>query len=83
MPDIWFDFLAATEPAATRGTVLRAIPQFPDARDPNQSLRWTRVARFGLKDQQTNLVSFLAARNRFAAMSSISQSFLIRFVTSI
>jgi CxxC motif-containing protein (DUF1111 family) len=58
MPDLWFDFVAATEPAATRGTVLRAIPQFPDARDPNQSLSRTRVARFGLKDQQTNLVSF-------------------------
>lgn len=58
MPDLWFDFLAATEPSATRGTVLRAIPQFPDVRDANQSLSRTRVARFGLKNQQTNLVSF-------------------------
>jgi len=58
MPDSFFDFLAAIEPAATRGTVLRAIPQFPDARDPGQSLTASRVARFGIKDQQTNLVSF-------------------------
>ena len=58
MPDGFFDLLAALEPASTRGTVLRSIPQFPDARDPNQSLTATRVARFGIKDQQTNLVSF-------------------------
>ena len=58
MPDVWFDFLAAIEPAATRGVVVRSIPQFPDVRDPNQSLTRTRVARFGIKDQQTNLVSF-------------------------
>jgi CxxC motif-containing protein (DUF1111 family) len=58
MPDSFFDFLASIEPTATRGTVLRAVPQFPDARDPNQSLTKTRVARFGIKDQQTNLVSF-------------------------
>lgn len=58
MPDLWFDFLAAIEPASTRGVVLRAIPQFPDVRDPSQSLSRTRVARFGLKNQQTNLVSF-------------------------
>jgi CxxC motif-containing protein (DUF1111 family) len=58
MPDSFFDFLAAIEPASTRGTVVRAVPQFPDARDPNQSLTATRVARFGIKDQQTNLVSF-------------------------
>jgi CxxC motif-containing protein (DUF1111 family) len=58
IPDGFFDFLAAIEPSAQRGTVLRAIPQFPDVRDPNQSLTRTRVARFGIKDQQTNLVSF-------------------------
>jgi len=58
MPDVWFDLLAALEPSATRGTVLRAKPQFPDVRDPSQSLTATRVARFGIKDQQTNLVSF-------------------------
>src|SRR5207344_1598085 len=58
MPDSFFDFLAAIEPASTRGTVVRAVPQFPDARDPSQSLTATRVARFGIKDQQTNLVSF-------------------------
>jgi CxxC motif-containing protein (DUF1111 family) len=58
MPDSFFDFLAAIEPAATRGTVLRRIPDFPDVRDPNQSFSRTRVQRFGIKDQQTNLVSF-------------------------
>ena len=58
MPDSFFDNLAANEPSGVRGTVLRAIPQFPDVRDPNQSLTATRVARFGIKDQQTNLVSF-------------------------
>jgi CxxC motif-containing protein (DUF1111 family) len=58
MPDSWFDSLAANEPSSTRGVVLRSIPQFPDSRDPAQSLTKTRVQRFGLKDQQTNLVSF-------------------------
>jgi CxxC motif-containing protein (DUF1111 family) len=58
MPDGFFDFLAAIEPAETRGTVLRRKSDFPDARDPNQSLTRTRVQRFGIKNQQTNLVSF-------------------------
>jgi CxxC motif-containing protein (DUF1111 family) len=58
IPDSFFDFLAAIEPASTRGTVLRGIPNFPDVRDPNQSLTRKRVQRFGIKDQQTNLVSF-------------------------
>ena len=58
LPDITFDIIAALEPAAQRGTVLRAIPQFPDPRDPNQSFTAKRVQRFGIKDQQTNLQSF-------------------------
>jgi CxxC motif-containing protein (DUF1111 family) len=58
VPDSFFDFLAATQPADTRGIVLRAIPDFPDPRDPGQSLTRRRVARFGIKNQQTNLVSF-------------------------
>lgn len=58
IPDSFFDFLASIEPTATRGTVLRSKPNFPDARDPAQSLTATRVQRFGLKAQQTNLVSF-------------------------
>jgi CxxC motif-containing protein (DUF1111 family) len=58
MPDSFFDLLVSLEPAETRGTVLRRIPDFPDARDPNQSFTRTRVQRFGIKDQQTNLVSF-------------------------
>jgi CxxC motif-containing protein (DUF1111 family) len=58
MPDSFFDFLASIEPSAQRGTVLRRIPDFPDFRDPNQSRTATRVQRFGIKDQQTNLISF-------------------------
>jgi len=58
MPDGFFDLLVAIEPASTRGTVLRKIPDFPDSRDPNQSFTRTRVQRFGIKNQQTNLVSF-------------------------
>lgn len=58
IPDFVFDAIAALEPAATRGVVLRRVPDFPDARDPNQSFTKTRVARFGIKNQQTNLVSF-------------------------
>jgi CxxC motif-containing protein (DUF1111 family) len=58
MPDFWFDLLAALEPAATRGRVVRSIPNFPDPRDPAQGLTLKRVARFGIKDQQTNLLSF-------------------------
>jgi CxxC motif-containing protein (DUF1111 family) len=58
MPDGFFDLLAAIEPPAQRGVVLRRIPDFPDVRDPNQSFSRTRVQRFGIKDQQTNLVSF-------------------------
>lgn len=58
MPDSFFDLLAANEPAATRGTVIRSKPQFPDDRDPNQGVDKLRVNRFGIKNQQTNLVSF-------------------------
>jgi len=58
MPDAFFDLLVAIEPAAQRGTVLRRIPDFPDSRDPNQSFTRQRVQRFGIKNQQTNLVSF-------------------------
>ncbi|HEX7841119.1 MAG TPA: di-heme oxidoredictase family protein [Kofleriaceae bacterium] len=58
LPDITFDIIAALEPASTRGTVLRKVPDFPDPRDPSQSFTAKRVARFGIKDQQTNLQSF-------------------------
>jgi CxxC motif-containing protein (DUF1111 family) len=58
IPDSFFDFLAAIEPSSTRGTVIRTKPLFPDARDPNQSFTALRVNRFGIKDQETNLVSF-------------------------
>jgi CxxC motif-containing protein (DUF1111 family) len=58
MPDVFFDLIVALEPASTRGTVLRRVSDFPDSRDPAQGLGKTRVQRFGIKDQQTNLVSF-------------------------
>ncbi len=58
MPDGFFDLLVALEPASTRGTVLRRVSDFPDSRDPAQGIGIKRVQRFGIKDQQTNLVSF-------------------------
>jgi CxxC motif-containing protein (DUF1111 family) len=58
MPDGFFDLVVALEPASTRGTVLRRASDFPDSRDPAQAIGRPRVARFGIKDQQTNLVSF-------------------------
>jgi CxxC motif-containing protein (DUF1111 family) len=58
MPDLFFDLIVALEPASTRGTVLRRASDFPDSRDPAQGIGIKRVARFGIKDQQTNLVSF-------------------------
>ena len=58
MPDAFFDVIVALEPASTRGTVLRKAPDFPDSRDPAQGIGVKRVQRFGIKDQQTNLVSF-------------------------
>jgi CxxC motif-containing protein (DUF1111 family) len=60
MPDSWFDFLAATEPASVRGVVQRSIPPFPDPRDPTQGLDKRRVGRFGLKGQVTGLLTFSA-----------------------
>jgi CxxC motif-containing protein (DUF1111 family) len=58
MPDGFFDLLVALEPASTRGTVLRRVQDFPDSRDPSQGIGIKRVQRFGIKNQQTNLVSF-------------------------
>lgn len=58
MPDGFFDLLVALEPASTRGTVKRRAQDFPDSRDSSQGIGIPRVARFGIKDQQTNLVSF-------------------------
>jgi CxxC motif-containing protein (DUF1111 family) len=58
MPDVFFDLIVALEPASTRGTVLRRASDFPDSRDPAQGIGVKRVQRFGIKDQQTNLVSF-------------------------
>jgi CxxC motif-containing protein (DUF1111 family) len=58
MPDSFFDAIVSIEPASTRGTVLRRVQDFPDSRDSAQGLGRTRVARFGIKDQQTNLMSF-------------------------
>jgi CxxC motif-containing protein (DUF1111 family) len=58
MPDAFFDLIVSLEPTNQRGTVLRRASDFPDSRDPGQVIGRPRVARFGIKDQQTNLVSF-------------------------
>lgn len=58
MPDSWFDFLAAIEPAATRGVANRVVPPFPDPRDPSQAIGRPRVARFGHKAGVPGLLSF-------------------------
>ncbi|HEX3481543.1 MAG TPA: di-heme oxidoredictase family protein [Kofleriaceae bacterium] len=58
MPDGFFDLIVGFEPVSTRGTVLRRAQDFPDSRDPAQGIGIPRVQRFGIKDQQTNLVSF-------------------------
>ena len=58
MPDGFFDLLVALEPGSTRGTVSRKAPDFPDSRDSAQGIGVPRVQRFGIKNQQTNLVSF-------------------------
>jgi CxxC motif-containing protein (DUF1111 family) len=58
MPDAWFESLAASQPAATRGVVQRVVPPFPDPRDPSQALGVPRVARFGHKGQVPGLLTF-------------------------
>jgi CxxC motif-containing protein (DUF1111 family) len=58
MPDSFFDLLVALEPSSTRGTVLRRASDIPDSRDPGQAIGKPRVQRFGIKNQQTNLISF-------------------------
>jgi CxxC motif-containing protein (DUF1111 family) len=60
MPDSFFDFLAALEPASVRGVVQRVKLVFPDPRDPTQTLGGTRVGRFGLKGGVPGLTTFSA-----------------------
>jgi CxxC motif-containing protein (DUF1111 family) len=65
MPDAFFDALAAAEPAATRGTVLRAPIALPNAgagpgHDATQTVGQVRVTRFGWKGGVGNLAQFAA-----------------------
>ena len=58
MPDGFFDFLAAIQPASVRGTVMRVPVALPDPRDPTQTIGSMRVGRFGHKALVPSLLVF-------------------------
>ena len=60
MPDSFFDGLAAAEPPAIRGRVNRVPVILPNPGDPTQSIRSTRVGRFGWKAGISTLMQFAA-----------------------
>jgi CxxC motif-containing protein (DUF1111 family) len=60
IPDSFFDGLAAAEPAAVRGRVNRVPVILPNPGDPSQSIRSTRVGRFGWKAGIATLLQFSA-----------------------
>ncbi len=60
MPDSFFDALAAAQPAAIRGIVNRVPVILPNPGDPTQSIRSTRVGRFGWKAGVPTLMQFSA-----------------------
>ena len=60
MPDSFFDGLAAAQPAAIRGRVNRVPVILPNPGDPSQSIRSTRVGRFGWKAGVPTLLQFSA-----------------------
>jgi len=60
MPDSFFDAIAAAEPAAIRGRVNRVPVILPNPGDPTQSIRSTRVGRFGWKAGISTLMQFAA-----------------------
>jgi CxxC motif-containing protein (DUF1111 family) len=60
MPDSFFDGLAAAQPAAIRGRVNRVPVILPNPGDPSQSIRSTRVGRFGWKAGIATLLQFSA-----------------------
>jgi len=60
MPDSFFDGLAAAEPVAVRGKVNRVPVILPNPGDPTQSIRSTRVGRFGWKSGIATLMQFAA-----------------------
>jgi len=60
MPDAFFDFLAAIEPADVRGVVNRVPILLPNPNDPSQRIGGARVARFGWKAGVPTLSQFAA-----------------------
>jgi len=60
MPDSFFTQLANAEPVAVRGTVKTAAVLLPNPRDAAQAIGTVRVARFGWKDDISNLPTFAA-----------------------
>ena len=60
MPDSFFTALAASEPAEVRGTVKMAAVLLPNPADVSQNINTVRVARFGWKDDISNLPTFAA-----------------------
>ncbi|MBC8132061.1 MAG: hypothetical protein H7X95_03695 [Deltaproteobacteria bacterium] len=60
MPDSFFVGLQAAQPAAIRGFVNRVPVILPNPGDPTQSIRSTRVGRFGWKAGVPTLLQFSA-----------------------
>jgi CxxC motif-containing protein (DUF1111 family) len=60
MPDSFFVQLANAEPAGVRGIVKMAPVLLPNPRDSSQAIGTVRVARFGWKDDISNLATFAA-----------------------
>lgn len=60
MPDSFFDSLASAQPSSIRGIANRVTVLLPNPTDPSQSLRGTRVGRFGWKAGVATLTQFSA-----------------------
>lgn len=60
MPDSFFTQLANAEPADVRGIVKTAAVLLPNPRDASQGIGTVRVARFGWKNDISNLATFAA-----------------------
>jgi CxxC motif-containing protein (DUF1111 family) len=60
MPDSFFVQLANAEPTDVRGIVKRVPVLLPNPRDASQGIGSVRVARFGWKDDISNLATFAA-----------------------
>jgi CxxC motif-containing protein (DUF1111 family) len=60
MPDSFFDGLASAQPSSIRGIANRVTVLLPNPTDPSQTLRGTRVGRFGWKAGVATLTQFSA-----------------------